>query len=169
MLLKSEMSGWAVQYGTGERIGTVRDMIVNTRNAHWPVTGLILTRGLARRRHLLDVPTRELTVDPHERVLVRKGHTPLADEPVGGSAIDHLRLSSIEGARVLSRDQEYLGQAYDFAIATRPLKGWQVWRFLVRAPGLKSRRLRLSVDDVDRIENGTIVLRRSRDQVLGAE
>lgn len=168
MLLKSEVNGWEVQYGTGERIGTVKDLIVDTQAPRWPVKGLILSHGIGRRRHLLDVPTRDLEVDAHEKVVIRRGHTPLHEEGPGVSALDHLRLSSLEGAKVYTRDEELLGTAYDFAIATRPVGGWLVWRFLVRRPGLRSRRLRLGVGSIDHVSKGRIVLKGTRDTIPGA-
>ena len=168
MLLKSELEGWDVQYGTGEKIGTVRDLVVNTKVAEWPVKGLVLAHGLGRRRHLLDVPTRELEVDPHEQVLIRKGHAPLREEGSRVSALDHLRLSSLDGAKVYDRDDEYVGTAYDFAIATRPLGGWVVWRFLVRRPGARARRLRLSIGRIDQVSKGKIVLKGTRASIPGA-
>lgn len=168
MLLSSELDGWKVEYGTGETIGRVQDLIVDSREARWPVTALLLGRGVTRKTHLFDVPTEDLEIDRHERTLVRRGHAALREEPAGPSARDRLRLSSLTGSRVVSSDDKPIGKLYDFAIATSPLGGWLVWRFLVRVPGARSRRLRLAISDIQSIDKGQVVLQASRDDVRGA-
>ena len=167
MLRKTEMGGWPVKYATGERIGTVRDLVVNAEAPEWPVTALVLSGGLGRKGHLLDVPTRELEVDSHERTLVRRGHAELRPDQDRGSARNHLKLGSLEGAKVYSKDEQLLGTTYDFAIATSPPGGWLVWRFLVAQPGMRSRRLRLHVSDIDSVESGRIVLKATKDEIQG--
>lgn len=165
MLLKSEISGQAVQYGTGERIGKVHDLIVNTQKTNWPVTRLVLSRGPARGTRLLDVPTRELEIDRENRAVVRHGHAQFHAETSRASSLDHLRLSSLDGARVYSRDEQLIGRAYDFVIATSPPEGWLVWRFLVRVPGARSRRLRLHVGDIESVQKGRITLKAEKDEI----
>ena len=168
MLLKSELGRWAVEYGTGERLGKVRDVIVDTRRTNWPVTGLVITPGLGRGRHRLDVPTAELEVDPHARVLRRRGRTELIEEGPNASSLDHLHLSGLDGAAVYSQDDQPVGRAYDFVIATSPPSGWLVWRFLVNVPGARSRRLRLHVDDIASVERRRITLKATRDELRGS-
>ena len=165
MLLKSEISGQAVQYGTGEKIGRVRDLIVNTQKANWPVTRLVLSRGLGRGTHLLDVPTRELEIDREKHAVVRHGHAQFHEETSRASSLDHLRLSLLDGARVYSHDDQPIGRAYDFVIATTPPEGWLVWRFLVRVPGGRSRRLRLHVADIESVQKGKITLKAEKDEI----
>ncbi len=168
MLLKSEMNGWDVQYGTGEKIGTVRDLVVNTTARRWPVTGIVLTHGLSHRRRCLDVPTDELAVEARDHRLVRRGRTPIHEEAVDTSTPDHLVLGSLEGAKVYSRDEQYLGRAYDFAISTAPAGGWLVWKFLVRPSDARSARLRLRVGDIAEISRDRIVLKASKDELPDA-
>lgn len=168
MLLKSELKGWTVRYGTGETIGKVRDLIVNTEKPHWPVTRILVARGWSGREHLLDVPTSRLEIDPEERVLVRRGHTELREERKSASSRDHLRLALLDKAKVYSADDQLVGRAYDFAIATSPPEGWLVWRFLVDVPGRRTRRLRTHVADIDSVEKGRIVLKASKDEVASA-
>lgn len=165
MLLKSEMDGWTIEYGTGEAIGRFRDLIVDTRKPRWPVRALLLSRGIARRTHLFDVPTREIKVDRHNRTMVRHGHAPLRQEAAGASALDRLRLGSLAGAQVFSSDNEPIGKAYDFVIATSPPEGWLVWRLLVKVPGARSRRLRLPIGDIASIGRDGIVLRASKEEI----
>lgn len=165
MLLKSEISGRTVQYATGEKIGRVRDLIVNTEKENWPVTALVLSRGAARGSHLLDVPTRELEIDREKHAVVRHGHAQFHQEASRASSLDHLRLSSLDGARVYSHDEQSIGTAYDFVIATTPPGGWLVWRFLVRVPGARSRRLRLHVSDIESVQKGRITLKAEKDEI----
>lgn len=168
MMLKSEMTGRAVRYATGDTLGNVRDLIVNTRKPNWPILTLVLSRGMGRGSHLLDVPTHELEVNREERTFVRHGHASLRKDTGSGSALDHLRLSTLEGARVYSRDDQVIGKAYDFVIAVSPPGGWLVWRFLVQVPGMRSRRLRLHVSDIDSVAKGKIVLKAAKDEIVGA-
>ncbi len=168
MLLKSELTGRPVRYGTGERIGRVSDLIVNTRKPNWPVTTLVLSQGVGRGTHLLDVPTRELEIDREERAVVRRGHARFREETSRASSLDHLRMSSLDGAKVYSHDEQLLGRAYDFAIATSPPEGWLVWRFLVRVPGVGSRRLRLHVSDIESVSKGKLVLKATKDEIQAA-
>lgn len=168
MLLKSELSGWEVQSGTGEKIGTVKDLVVNTTSARWPVTDLLLSHGVSRRRHLWDLPVREVKVDPKGHTLVRREHTPLHGEAPGGSSLDHLRLGSLRGAKVYDRNLEYLGTAFDFDVDPRPASSWLVLKFLVKRPGVGTRRLRLSVSDVAQVAKGKIVLKASKETLPGA-
>ncbi len=165
MLLKSEISGRPVEYGTGERIGKVHDLIVNTQKANWPVTRLVLSRGAGRGTHLMDVATKELEIDRDKHTVVRHGHAQFREERSRASSLDHLRLSMLDGARVYSHDDQPVGKAYDFVIATTPPEGWLVWRFLVRVPGARARRLRLHVADIESVEKGKITLKAEKDEI----
>lgn len=168
MLLKSELDGWKIEYGSGETVGRVKDLVVDTERTNWPVTEIVLTRGIGRGHHVLDVPTKDLEVDPHARRLIRRGHAALREEPKTASALDRMRLSGLRGARVYSKDDQLIGTAYDFAIATSPPGGWLVWRFLVAVPGVRSRRLRLHVGDVESVAKGRMVLKATKDELRGS-
>lgn len=167
MVLKSELRGWDVQSGTGEKLGTVRDLVVDTTSLRWPVKHVLLSRGVPRRR-LLDLPIQEVEIDPRGGVLVRRQYTPLPREAPGGSALDHLRLDALQGAKVYDAANDYLGTAYDFTIESRPSAAWVVQRFLVQPPGVNTRRLRLSVADIAQVVKGKIVLKVTKETIPGA-
>ena len=167
LVMRTETDGWTVRYGTGERIGALKDFIVDTKASPWEVRSLVIRNGLGRGAHLLDLPTPHLEVDKPEKAFVKTGHADLRDAPEPTSSADHLRLSSLAGMKVYSSDEKLLGKAYDFAIATAT-QHWMVWRFLVDVPGLRSRRLRLPVSDIASVSNERIILRTTQEDIQGA-
>jgi uncharacterized protein YrrD len=164
MILSTEIQGWEVKYDTGERIGKVQDLIVDTEDPGWPLLGLVVSQGLGKRAGLITLPTPRFEVDKDEKALVKQGRVELKAVSSKTSSADFLSLRFLNGAKVYSSDEKLIGKVYDFVIVTSTKK-WRVWRFLVNVPGLRSRRLRLPISDIATISRGKIVLHPSKDEI----
>jgi len=164
MMLTSEINGWEVKYGTGERIGKVQDLIVDTKDPEWPLLGLVVSPGVGKKAGLIELPTPGFEVDKDEKAFIKKGRVDLEKVSSKNTSADYLSLRFLNGAKVYSSGKEIIGKVYDFVIVTST-KRWRVWRFLVNVPGLRSRRLRLPVSDIATISSGKIVLHPSKDEV----
>ncbi len=156
--MKSEIVGARVAYATGDRIGKVGDILVDASGPRWNVLGLVVTAGTPSRERLLE-PGKHIQVvgRGRSRRLVVRGHSPLMPVAHRASSRNRMRLSFLDGAAVKGGDREPFGKVYDFSVrtATEP---WRVDRILVRPKGAKSRRLRVSPEEVKSVKRKEIVL-----------
>lgn len=156
--MKSEIIGATVEYSTGDRLGKLQDLLVDTTGARWPVVGLIVAAGTPPRERLLaSGPHVRVVERGRKRRLVVSGHVQLKPVSHRASPRNRLRMSHLDGAEVKGLEGKPVGKAYDFALRTA-VDPWRVDRILVRPKGLKSRRLRVGPAQVSSVRHKQLVL-----------
>ncbi len=157
MIQISDMRGFAIEYRTGDRIGKLGDLAVDTTKELWPVVGLIVDMGFGKGDKMID-PGEHIEVDiEEERNIELGGKAILRDPHTDASRLDHMRLHFLDGKKVFSSDEQLVGKVYDAVVFTH-IKPWNVKKLLVSTKGLKSRRIRLDVNDITKVTTDGIVL-----------
>ena len=157
MILRSEMDGFTVEYRTGDKIGKLKDIIVDSTQERWPVVGLYVSPGIGKGEIVL-VPTKMVDIDADEETVVVTGDAKIEKPMIDASNWQHLLLEFVEGRAVLTKDGEKIGKVYD-AVVMEGVKPWKVWKILVKTHGLKSRRLRMDVRDIAKITDEAVELK----------
>ena len=156
MILRSEMDGFTVEYRTGDKIGKLKDIIVDSTKERWPVVGLYISPGIGRAEIVM-APTKMMDINVDEETIVVTGDATL-DKPVtDASNTENLLLEFIENRPVLTKDGENIGKIYD-AVVMEGVKPWKVWKILIKTKGLRSRRLRMDVRDIAKITDEAVEL-----------
>ena len=168
MIHVSDMKGFEVEYRTGDRIGKLEDLAVDSTTDKWPVVGLIVDMGLGKDDKLID-PGEHIKVDLDEEHNIELGGKATLRTPhTDASRLDHLRMSFVDGKKVFSKDDQLLGKVYDAVVFTH-IKPWKVKKLLVSTRGLRSRRMRVDVRDVVKVSDEGIVLDMEMGEVEEAE
>ena len=135
MILRSEMDGFTVEYRTGDKIGKLKDIIVDSTKERWPVVGLYISPGIGRAEIVM-APTKMMDINVDEETIVVTGDATL-DKPVtDASNTENLLLEFIENRPVLTKDGENIGKIYD-AVVMEGVKPWKVWKILIKTKGKK--------------------------------
>ncbi len=162
--MKSEIVGTPVEYATGGKLGKVRDILVDTTRARWPVVGLVVAAGPSSRERLLVPGARVKLVERGgRRKVVVTGHVQLKPILQRASPRDRLRLSHLDRAEVKGEDREAVGRLYEVVLRTSTLP-WRVDRLLVKPKGLKARRLRIAPTQVATVRRKQLVLSMTADE-----
>jgi len=157
MLLRSEMDGFTVEYRTGDKIGKLKDIIVDSSKERWPVVGLYVSPGIGKAEIVLE-PTKMVDIDIEEETVVVTGDAKIIKPVIDASNLEALLLEFIEDRPVLTKDGEKIGKVYD-AVVMEGVKPWKVWKVLVKTQGLRSRRLRMDVRDIVKITDEAVELK----------
>ena len=163
MVLRSELKGFDAEYKTGDKIGIVKDVVVDTTKEKWPVLGLVVSPGVLKK-NVMVAPTEQVRIDVDEERVMVPGETKLEEALVGGSSRRMLQLGFMHKTPVYTKDEIKIGKIYDAVITTR-LVPWKVWKVLIKVPELISRRLRLDIRDIEKIADDRITLKLTRDEL----
>lgn len=164
MILISELKGYDVEYRTGDKIGTVNDVLVDTTQDKWPIVGLMISPGFGKK-NIMVTPSDEVVINlEEEEKIVVTGKAKLEVPITDASKMKQLSLDFIDKLPVVTQDGEKLGKIYDAVIMPR-VTPWKVWKVLVKVPGLKSRRLRMDVRDIQRVTDEAIELNLSMAEI----
>ncbi|HEX9709953.1 MAG TPA: PRC-barrel domain-containing protein [Candidatus Thermoplasmatota archaeon] len=162
--MKSEIVGTTVEYATGDKLGKVRDILVDTTGAKWPVVGLVVGSQASTREHLLTPSAKVSVVEKAgKRRVVVTGHAEMKPITHRASSRDRMRLSHLDRADVKGDDDKSVGRLYDVVLrlSTDP---WRVDRLLVRPKGVKGRRLRVAPQHVAAVRRKEVVLSMSAEE-----
>ena len=157
MILRSELDGFTVEYRTGDKIGKIKDIIVDSTKERWPVVGLYISPGIGKREIVIE-PTQMVDIDVDEETIVVTGEAKIERPVIDASNREHLLLEFVEDQPVLTKDGEKIGKIYD-AVVMEGLMPWKVWKVLIKTKGLRSRRLRMDVRDIAKITDEAIELK----------
>lgn len=153
MMLGSEIKDYNVLNSIGEKIGNVKDVIVDTTKGKWYVIDVIVSKGLLKGRAIFSFGDIE-KINEEENEIILKEHTKINDLDEEKFAHDYLTMDMIKDKKIFSEDEEEIGKIYDFVIAT-DLKPWETIKLLVKPHEhiIKGRRIRLDVDDISKISD----------------
>jgi sporulation protein YlmC with PRC-barrel domain len=151
------MDGFTVEYRTGDKIGKLKDIIVDSTKERWPVVGLYVSPGIGKAEIVLE-PTKMVDIDVDEETIVVTGDAKIIKPVIDASNIEDLLLEFIEDRPVLTKDGEKIGKIYD-AVVMEGVKPWKVWKVLIKTQGLRSRRLRMDVRDIVKITDEAVELK----------
>lgn len=157
MILRSELDGYTVEYRTGDKIGKVKDIIVNAKEERWPVVGLLISPGIGKGEIVIEA-TKMMEIDNDEETIVITGEATITKPFIDASNMANLLAEFVEGRPVLTKDGEKIGKVYDLVVM-EGVKPWKVWKFLVKTSGLMSRRLRMDVRDIAKITDEAVELK----------
>lgn len=158
MLLKSDIKGFKVEFQTGDKVGKLDDLVVDSTKERWPIVGLKVVPGIARKE-LMVMPTHDVQIDvEEEEKIVITGKAKLEKPLVDASARSRMDLEFLDDLPVVTMDGERIGKVYDVVILER-VKPWKVWKVLVKQKGLRKRRLRMDVRDIGKVTNEAIELK----------
>ena len=157
MILRSEMDGFTVEYRTGDKIGKLKDIIIDSTMERWSVVGLYISPGMGKSEIVI-VPTKLVDINVDEETIVVTGDATTERPVVDASDLEHLLLEFVEDKPVLTKDGENIGKIYD-AVVMEGVKPWKVWKVLIKTQGLRSRRLRMDVRDIAKISDEAVELK----------
>jgi sporulation protein YlmC with PRC-barrel domain len=166
MILKSKLEGSSVEYKIGERIGKVKDVIVNATDATWPIMGLVVSPGFGKGEVIVTVPNVVKLDDEEGNRLTVGPDAVISKMVVDISTMSKMKLDFIDNLQVLSSDGENVGKVYDVSIATG-VRPWKAKKLLVHRnrSDVSSRRLRLDIKHIKNISDKGVELDLSKAQV----
>ncbi len=158
MVMRSELRGYEVEYkDTGEEVGKIKDIIVDTTKTRWEVLGLVLSPGVSKE-NLFIKPCEDMEVDTYEEKVLVSCDMEMEEAEEKPATSSHMSLGYMHKKKIFTKDGEKVGKLYDSVITTR-LFPWQVWKVLIKPRALYSRRLRIDNRDIDEITEDKITLK----------
>jgi len=163
MVLKSEIQGFDVEYKTGNKVGVVKDIVVDTTEERWRVVGIVVSPGIAKKEFVIK-PDKDVTIDLDKETITISGEAEHDMAPEDASSEKKLKLEYIHKKKVCSKDDEKIGKIYDAVIMTR-ITPWSVWKVIIRVPGFIAMRVRLDIRDIESIDEDCITLKLTKDEL----
>jgi len=167
MILKSKLEGSSVEYKIGDRIGKMRDVVVDVTDPKWPVMGLMVSPGFGKGEVMVTVPqVVKLSEEDGNKLMVGPDAL-ISKQLVDVSSRTHMKLDFIDNLPVLSSDGATVGKIYDVGIATS-IRPWKASKLLVTRENTshsQSAKLRLDVRHVTKVSDTGVWLDFSKDQV----
>jgi uncharacterized protein YrrD len=158
MLMKSDIKGFVVEFQTGDKVGKLEDLVVDTTKERWEVVGLRVAPGLVHR-DIMVVPTQDVEIDiAEEETIVITGQAALEKPITHAASKVKMDLDFLDNLPVITADGEKIGKVYDIVVLER-VKPWKVWKLLVKQKGLRKRRLRMDVRDIGNVTDEGIELK----------
>ena len=137
----------------GQKVGSITDLVVNTREIPWTVKKIAFKKRTLKGKTLALVINRVKKVDKTQKVIiVNYGETEPSPKL---SKIEMMLLNDLTKKNAISEDHEDIGKIYDFDVSTLT-NPWTVEKVLLK-PGIKKRRLRISVDRVKLLGKNVVI------------
>ncbi len=164
MMLGSELEEYTAVDSLGEKIGKVKDAIVDTTGEEWNVKELVVSKGLLKGEAVFSFEDIKKFDEDEKRIALKDG-TDLQDFDEEKLSHEYLSMDAVKERDVFDSNEEEIGKIYDYVLATN-LTPWQVVKILIRPHGnrLKGRRIRLDVEKITEIKD-VITVNISRDEV----
>jgi len=156
-----------VEYKIGERIGKMKDVVVDVTDAKWPITGLVVSPGFGQGEVIVTVPNVVKLDEKDSNMLAVGADAVISKEVLDVSSRTHMKLDFIDNLPVFSSDGVKVGKIYDVDIATS-IRPWKAKKLLVKRESSskdKSKRMRLDVRHVTNVSDKGVRLDFSSSQV----
>jgi sporulation protein YlmC with PRC-barrel domain len=165
MNLGSELKDFVVIDSLGEKVGHIKDFIVDTTKDEWDVVDVLISKGMMKGKGVFSFDSIE-KFDEDEQEINLKEHAEIDDLDEEKFGHDYILMEEIKDKKIFSVDEEEIGKIYDFVIATS-LTPWKTIKLLVHPHEhiIKGRRIRLDVDNVSKITD-VITVDLSKDKIV---
>lgn len=155
-MLGDELKKCQVVDSVGEKIGKVKDVIVDTTKEKWVVKGIVVSTGIIGKDVLFNIEDigkigeDEKTIDMKEGAEKREIREIFSPE--------YIPMEIIQEREVFSSDEEKVGDIYDYVVTTE-LTPWEIWKVLIRPSEkrLIGRRMRIDTKDISQIKDKIVV------------
>lgn len=165
MMLGSKLKDFVVIDSLGEKVGHVKDMIVDTTKDEWDIVDVLISKGMIKGKGVFSFDSIE-KIDENEEEIVLKEHAEIDDLNEEKFGHDYILMDEIKDKKIFSEDEEEIGKIYDFVVATT-LTPWKTIKLLVHPHEhiIKGRRIRLDVDNISKITD-VITVALSKDKLV---
>jgi len=163
MILGSELEGFTAVDSLGEKIGKVKDVLVDTTGKEWDVKEIVFSWGILKGNGVFSLGDIK-KFDESEKRIELKGRVELREFDKEKFSRKYLSMNAVKDRDVFGSDEEEIGKIYDYVVATK-LTPWQVVKILIRPHErrLKGRRIRLDVELISQIKD-VITVKQSREE-----
>ncbi|MEA3457843.1 MAG: PRC-barrel domain-containing protein [Candidatus Thermoplasmatota archaeon] len=153
MMLGSELEGYQVFDSLGEKVGKVKDAVVDATREEWLVKEIVFSWGVMKGDGVFSFEDIENLNESEERIELKE-RAELRDFDKEKFSRRYLSMDAVGNRDVFGSDEEEIGKIYDYVLTTK-LTPWQVTKLLIKPYGtrLKGRRIRLDVENVSQIKD----------------